>query len=63
MLLDVTQQFGADVPGSLAEELRPLAVGPIRALELLAVAGVVAEDQCDQLEPLISATRPARCAL
>ena len=46
--LDVAQELGADVAAALAEELGPLAVRPVDALELRRVAHhLVAEDECD----------------
>jgi hypothetical protein len=48
VLFDVAQELGADVARPLPEELRPLAIRPVRLLELLWVARVVAEDERDQ---------------
>ena len=46
--LDVAQELGADVAAAPAEELGPLAVHPVGALELRRVAHhLVAEDECD----------------
>ena len=45
--LDVPEQLGADVARALPEELGPVALGPVRALELLRVADLVAEDESD----------------
>ena len=45
--LDVAQELGSDVAAALAEELGPLAVHPVGALELRRVAHLVAEDECD----------------
>src|SRR6266576_463946 len=46
--LDVAQELGADVAAALAEELRPLAVHPVDALELRRGAHhLVAEDECN----------------
>src|SRR6476620_7892112 len=50
-LLDVAQQLGADVAGTLPEELRPLTVWAVGRFEALAVAHLVAEDERDQRSP------------
>ncbi len=44
--LDVAKQLGSDVAATPAEELGPLAVHSVRALELARIAHLVAEDQC-----------------
>src|SRR4051794_5620002 len=43
--LDVPEQLRADVAAAGPEERAPLAVGPVRPLELRCVAGLVREDE------------------
>jgi hypothetical protein len=49
--LDVAQELGAYVAAAGAEELRPLALGPVELLELGRIGGVVAEEEGDQRSP------------
>jgi hypothetical protein len=51
VLVEVMQQLGADVAASRPEELRPLALRPVDALELLCLANLVTEDERDQRRP------------
>ena len=50
-LLDISQKLGPDVARTLAEELRPVAVGAVCRLELGRIARVVPEDEGDQRKP------------
>jgi hypothetical protein len=50
-LVEVMQQLGADVAAAGPKELRPLALRAVDALELVGIANLVAEDECDQRRP------------
>jgi hypothetical protein len=49
--LDVAEELGADVARARPEELSPVAVGAVDALELGRVARLVGEDERDQRRP------------
>ena len=51
-MLDVAEELGADVAAPAAEELGPLALGAVDALELLGVGDLVAEDERDHASVL-----------